>query len=187
MVSRSRCPSVSSLSPFLLVSLPSFRHACPSTLFRFYLWARPLTSRRIVIKVLCVFLAEYIRVSFRFSLVLEVMEGWRTRRRIYRRINCNSRAMCCGKSRLEALETKETLLFNVDKLDRLYPNWISKNLRRIFYSILFYSQKNGYLSFFIKFKIEKERSKSVKRHIKYLLNLLFTDGHEISFDTLQSK
>lgn len=113
------------VSPFLLVSLPSFRHACPSTLFRFYLWAAPAsdvaTYRHQT--AMLFFLAEYIRLSFRFSLVLEVMEGWRTRRGIYRRINCNSRAMCCGKSRLEGLETKETLLFNVDKLDRLYLNF----------------------------------------------------------------
>lgn len=32
------------VSPFLLVSLPSFRHACPSTLFRFYLWAAPASD-----------------------------------------------------------------------------------------------------------------------------------------------
>lgn len=45
--------------------------------------------------------------------------------------------MCCGKSRLEALETKETLLFNVDKLDRLYPIEFPKIWEE--YSILFYS------------------------------------------------
>lgn len=124
LVSRSRCPSVSSSPHFSSFLCPPSVTRVPRPCFAsIFEPLRPLTSRRIVIKLLCVFLAEYIRLSFRFSLVLEVMEGWRTRRGIYRRINCNSRAMCCGKSRLEGLETKETLLFNVDKLDRLYLNF----------------------------------------------------------------
>lgn len=57
--------------------------------------------------------------------------------------------MCCGKSRLEGLETKETLLFNVDKLDRLYLN--------------FRFQEKNFLDVpinsLIKFKKKKERKK----------------------------